>query len=55
VTRRRCAGERSGDGDDLYQSEIAGRVGVSATHVARVLTRSIEALREATTQPDPAA
>jgi DNA-directed RNA polymerase specialized sigma subunit len=41
--------------DDLYQTEIAERVGVSATQVARVLMRSIEALREATTQPDPAA
>ena len=41
-------------GEDLYQAEIAERVGVSATQVARVLTRSIEALREATTQPDPA-
>jgi DNA-directed RNA polymerase specialized sigma subunit len=35
-------------------AEIAERVGVSATQVARVLTRSVEALREATTQPDPA-
>jgi RNA polymerase sigma-B factor len=42
-------------GEDLYHAEIAERVGVSATQVARVLTRSVEALREATAQPDPAA
>ena len=40
--------------EGLYQSEVAERVGVSPTHVARVLRRSIEALHEATTQPDPA-
>ncbi len=41
-------------GEDLYQAEIAERVGVSPTQVARVLARSTEALREASTQPDPA-
>ena len=33
--------------EDLYQSEIAERVGVSQTQVARVLRRSIAALQEA--------
>jgi RNA polymerase sigma-B factor len=37
--------------EDLHQSEIAERVGVSPTQVARVLTRSIEALRETTDHP----
>jgi RNA polymerase sigma-B factor len=32
--------------EDLYQSEVAERVGVSTTHVARVLRRSLEALHE---------
>ena len=32
--------------EDLYQSEVAERVGVSTTHVARLLRRSIEALHE---------
>jgi RNA polymerase sigma-B factor len=36
--------------EDLYQSEVAERVGVSPTHVARVLPRSIEALHETTTR-----
>jgi RNA polymerase sigma-B factor len=38
-------------GEDLHQTEIAARVGVSPTQVARVLRRSIEALRESTTRP----
>jgi RNA polymerase sigma factor (sigma-70 family) len=38
-------------GEDLYQSEIAERVGVSPTQVARILTRSIEALRETLDHP----
>ena len=37
--------------EDLYQAEVAERVGVSTTHVARLLARSIEALRETTTNP----
>lgn len=32
--------------DGLTQSEIAGRVGISQMHVSRLLTRSIETLRE---------
>ena len=39
--------------EDLYQSEVAERVGVSPTHVARVLRRSIEALHETTTTSPP--
>jgi len=35
--------------EDLYQSEIAERVGVPPTQVARLLRRSIEALHETTT------
>ena len=35
--------------EDLYQSEVAERVGISPTHVARLLTQSIEALHETTT------
>ena len=35
-------------GEDLYQSEVAKRVGLSPTHVARLLRRSIEALHETT-------
>jgi RNA polymerase sigma-B factor len=39
--------------EDLHQTEIAERVGISPTQVARVLRRSIEALHETTTQhPD---
>jgi RNA polymerase sigma-B factor len=36
--------------EDLYQSEVAERVGVSTTHVARVLRRSLEALHETATR-----
>ena len=36
-------------GEDLHQTEIAERVGISPTQVARVLRRSIEALHETTT------
>ena len=36
--------------EDLHQSEVAERVGISQTHVARVLRRSIEALHETTTR-----
>jgi RNA polymerase sigma-B factor len=39
--------------EDLYQSEVAERVGVSPTHVARVLRRSIEVLQETTTRHPP--
>jgi RNA polymerase sigma-B factor len=40
--------------EDLYQSEVAERVGLSPTHVGRVLRRSVEALHETTTR-DPSA
>jgi RNA polymerase sigma-B factor len=36
--------------EDLYPSEVAERVGLPPTHVARVLRRSIEALHETTTR-----
>jgi len=38
-------------GEDLYQTEIAQRIGISPTQVARVLRRSLEALHEATARP----
>jgi hypothetical protein len=40
--------EYSDQAPGLYQSEVAERVGVSPTHVAHVLRRSIEALHETT-------
>jgi RNA polymerase sigma-B factor len=34
--------------EDLHQAEVAERVGISPTHVARLLTQSIEALHKTT-------
>ena len=41
--------------EDLTQSEIAARVGVSQMQVSRLLRRSLEQLRELTAAPEPGA
>ncbi len=40
--------------EDLTQSEIAARVGVSQMQVSRLLRRSLEQLRELTDAPEQA-
>ena len=40
--------------EDLTQSEIAARVGVSQMQVSRLLRRSLQRLRELTGAPDQA-
>jgi RNA polymerase sigma-B factor len=41
--------------EQLTQSEIAGRIGVSQMHVSRLLSSTLEQLRRLASEPSPVA